>query len=112
MKYDIPPDQPCQKTEDSTRLLQRCGRCRMTIRCSEVTCCNGQEAKVDKEENQDMRNVAGQRCNEKREDKHCPQDHEESYRIVILHRVIATICLGNSKGRGQQSTVACIEKPC
>lgn len=109
MKYYIPPDKACQETEHAACLLQGHPGRRVAVRQGKVARCDQKKSKIDKEEHQNVRDITGNRCHQKREDKHRPQNHEKTHGIVIL-RCIVAVGLNNPKGRSEQSTVARVEE--
>ena len=81
----------------------------MTIRKSKVTRRDEEESKIHEEKDQDVRDVAGERCDQEREDEDRPDDHEESNRVVVLGYIVA-VGLGDAKGGREEGAVAGVEE--
>lgn len=69
----------------------------MAVCKSKVTRRDEEEPKIYEEKDQDVRDVAGERRNQEREDEDRPDDHEESNRVVVLGCIVA-IGLDDAKG--------------
>lgn len=109
MKHNIPSHQSSKEAENTTGFLQSHRRCVMTIRKSKVTRRDEEESKIHEEKDQDVRDVAGERCDQEREDEDRPDDHEESNRVVVLGYIVA-VGLGDAKGGREEGAVAGVEE--
>jgi len=110
MENNIPPNQSSQEAENSTRLLQSHRSSSITISHCKVTRCNSKETKINKEKDQNIRNIARKRRNQERKNENRPQYHEESNRIVILGRAGSAVCLRDAERRCQDCSEASVEK--
>lgn len=110
MEDNIPPNQSSQETKHAAGFLQGDRRSSVAISHGKVARCHCQEAKINKEEDQDVGNIAWKRCDQERENKDRPQYHEEPDRIVILGGASPTVRLRDTECRCQDCAVASVEK--